>query len=362
MAMSDSCPEVEKKIKQQIIKVMRIHVGKKFLILAISLLLLDSAPAMVRRAVGSGNWGSGSTWSPSGVPACGDTVIIDVGFEVHVNNQQNYTSCSQPMVIHIYGGLMFHKGTKIRMPCNSYVIVYSGGTINHDQGQANSNFIEICGKVEWNSNSQTNGPFCLPPNAPPSFCAALPVELISFRAAHCGESKVCLSWETASERNNDYFEAQRSKNAMDFSVFQIVVSKANGGNSNHNISYSCADYGPLSQNNYYRIKQIDFDKTVTYSKIITVQLDSEQGLQFLIYPNSSNGAFTALISGLRGHSGITVLLRDAGGAILYKVLHQATDSSAEIKVTPGIQLLDGFYFCSFIIDEVEHVVKVIVAN
>jgi len=332
-------------------------------IFTLCVILSINAGAITRVAVGSGNWGNGATWSPSGVPACGDSVFIDATYTIDVTNQQNYTSCTQPLKVVIKGTLWFHQGTKIRFPCGSYVIVLPGGSINHDAGLSNSNFIEICSNVEWNSNSQTDGPFCLPPTTPSPACPqVLPVELTSFKGEVCEEVKICLSWETASEKNNDHYEVERSENAVDFKTVIAVASKAPGGNSQYKISYSGTDQTPVNGINYYRLKQVDKDLTSKNSKIITAKLALEKGLQFLIFPNANSGEFTAQITGLKNSGNISVFLRNPSGAIVYKAIHYVDANAAQIKVTPEMKLANGFYFCSFIIGETEHIVKIIVTN
>lgn len=50
---------------------------------------LNTALAVTKTAVATGNWSAAATWSPSGVPASGDDVIIKGGFTVTVDG--NYT-------------------------------------------------------------------------------------------------------------------------------------------------------------------------------------------------------------------------------------------------------------------------------
>ena len=46
---------------------------------------LNTASAVTKTAVATGNWSAAATWSPSGVPASGDDVIIKGGFTVTVD-------------------------------------------------------------------------------------------------------------------------------------------------------------------------------------------------------------------------------------------------------------------------------------
>src|SRR5688572_16556801 len=71
----------------------------------------------------SGNWANTSTWNPSCIPGCGDSIVIQAAHTISVTTQQNYEKCSQPLRIVIYGHLKFFNGSKLNLPCGSYIIV-----------------------------------------------------------------------------------------------------------------------------------------------------------------------------------------------------------------------------------------------
>jgi hypothetical protein len=83
----------------------------------------------------------------------------------------------------------------------------------------------------------------------------LPITLTNFT----GEAKdfgVRLNWATSNEVNNQYFEVLRAGEDRNF----VAIGKVNGaGNSSENKSYSFSDFNPLNGNNYYQLKQVDFD-------------------------------------------------------------------------------------------------------
>ncbi len=94
----------------------------------------------------------------------------------------------------------------------------------------------------------------------------LPIDLISFDAKLDGDL-VKLSWETASEINNDYFTLERSVDAVSWEEFKTIKGS---GNSNQILSYKDYDYTPYLGTSYYRLKQTDFDGTYSYSEIQTI--------------------------------------------------------------------------------------------
>lgn len=84
---------------------------------------------------------------------------------------------------------------------------------------------------------------------------ALPIELIDFDAELIDKT-VSLSWSTASEINNDYFNIERSVDGINYKIIDIVQG---AGNSMEVLDYQFYDNDPPSGIVYYRIRQIDFD-------------------------------------------------------------------------------------------------------
>ncbi|QIP11743.1 T9SS type A sorting domain-containing protein [Spirosoma aureum] len=98
---------------------------------------------------------------------------------------------------------------------------------------------------------------------------ALPVSLVSFSAKPQGD-QVQISWETAQERNADWFEVQRSNDLGEFITFGQIAAK---GTTDQHHYYGFTDQRPLDGANYYRLKQIDRDGQASNSKIVAVVMD-----------------------------------------------------------------------------------------
>ncbi|MDP3831420.1 MAG: YCF48-related protein, partial [Ignavibacteriaceae bacterium] len=121
----------------------------------------------------------------------------------------------------------------------------------------------------------------------------VPVELTSFKAALNGNA-VLLNWSTASELNNAGFEIERSLSEL--SSIDVVKKSSNQwkkigfvqGNGttlefkSYQFNDELNDYGTFN----YRLKQIDFDGSFTYSNI--VEIDNILPQQFSLFQNYPN--------------------------------------------------------------------------
>lgn len=117
-----------------------------------------------------------------------------------------------------------------------------------------------------------------------SSCLALPVDLIEL-AAVVENELVALTWQTASEKNNYGFEVQRSKNGTDWDIIGFIGGKGTITAVNE---YRYLDSNPFAGINYYRLKQIDFNGAIQYSKIVSVKYNNSVK-KVQVFPNPSSG-------------------------------------------------------------------------
>ncbi len=94
----------------------------------------------------------------------------------------------------------------------------------------------------------------------------VPVELASFTANN-DENKVTLSWQTATEKNNAGFDIERSS---DNKNFQKIANIPGRGTTTEKQSYSYVDNSSSGGKLYYRLKQIDYNGSFTYSSTLEV--------------------------------------------------------------------------------------------
>ncbi len=111
--------------------------------------------------------------------------------------------------------------------------------------------------------------------------SALPVELVSFRSQVVDNEAVILTWETATELNNDYFIVEHSVDGKNY----VPVGHITGNGTTDEIQYYTYEHvKPYFGENYYRLKQVDFDGQFEYSNIVTAIIKMEEA-KINVFPN-----------------------------------------------------------------------------
>ncbi len=101
---------------------------------------------------------------------------------------------------------------------------------------------------------------------------AVPVELLSFDAQK-EKDQVKLQWATATELDNDFFVLEHSTDGTRFNEIEQV---AGAGDSGEVLNYEFMHTHPSPGLNYYRLQQVDYDRTATNSKVVSVSFGDDQ--------------------------------------------------------------------------------------
>ncbi len=160
----------------------------------------------------------------------------------------------------------------------------------------------------------------------------LPVELTRFSAVNKGQN-IQLSWETATELNNDYFSVEHS---LDGRHFTAIGTVSGHGTTSIPQSYRFEHLRPAAGKHYYRLQQVDFDGQYEYSKVVTVDLFGGSDLE--IFPNPVSGALTVNAS---DQIDLMIDIYHLDGRLAISRLVQ---SGAPIEMN---QLPSGTYFVKF---------------
>ena len=122
-----------------------------------------------------------------------------------------------------------------------------------------------------------------------------------------------LKWTTASEQTNDHFEVERS---LDGTAFTQLAKVAGHGTTSAASAYVFTDAGigrraagPV----YYRLRQVDFDGTATYSPVRSLSFAPAALVSLSLYPNPTADRTSLDLSQLSATTSVQVQLLDATG-------------------------------------------------
>ncbi len=154
----------------------------------------------------------------------------------------------------------------------------------------------------------------------------LPITLLDF-TAEPQDDLVLLNWSTLSEKNSDYFTVEKSFDGL---TFEAVTTTPAAGNSSFKRSYSTLDHGANKNINYYRLKQSDFDGTVTYYKIIALAFNNLSS-DLTIFPNPTKAGVITL-SKLNAELSAIEIFNATGQQVYFNT---GTVSSIDLTGLPG---------------------------
>lgn len=108
----------------------------------------------------------------------------------------------------------------------------------------------------------------------------LPVEF-SYFTGIAQASEHHLTWETITELNSSHFEIQRSANGKDF---ETIGSVRGMGTTQTVHTYNWIDKNPMEGDNFYRLRQVDFDGQYAFTRTILLEKKTA-GMELTVYPN-----------------------------------------------------------------------------
>jgi hypothetical protein len=180
----------------------------------------------------------------------------------------------------------------------------------------------------------------------------LPVELIQFDALRQNADEVLLNWATASEINNQGFQVERMlEGETAFTKIAWVAGKGNSVMTNH---YQYIDKNSTLGISYYRLKQVDFDGTASYSEVRAVEGQSNgKYIDWKLYPNPVDGELHLTFKQLpKQITSVTLSIFSMNGKCLYQ--HKTAIKSNQTIILDQVKDLSaGAYMLSVETNEEE---------
>lgn len=166
----------------------------------------------------------------------------------------------------------------------------------------------------------------------------VPIQLISFKAVLQGNN-VQVSWSTASETNNHFFNILRSLNGKDFSSVGTV--KANGASATIS-NYSLLDASVPKQNLYYQLEQVDVDGKKTLSAILLIKIAINNQVQVTVFPNPIKDKKLSVVISNIADDDYTFTILNAVGTVVYNQPYKAM-GNVSFNMQLPTQLQAGMY-------------------
>jgi hypothetical protein len=170
----------------------------------------------------------------------------------------------------------------------------------------------------------------------------LPLKWISFTAQKQND-KLLLQWTTASEINTADFSIEYRTETSDWKSIGTVLSVNDGQDIHH---YSYTHGSPVPGNNYYRIKQTDWDNKYSYSVIKSVRINDKMKSFVIINNPVANGRLQVQIKGSGNHQ---ISLLSSDGKIIWSKEFASGKHSINAFQLHGVYFLtDGSHSEKFI--------------
>jgi hypothetical protein len=245
----------------------------------------------------------------------------------------------------VYGDIVMNNGGDITVSGAGTLEVRGGitGGNNSKLTTAGSGTIAVTGAISFGGgNSSISGPpgsisaggGCTCTGCAGSVCGStLPVELTFFNATING-NEIALKWQTASEKNFDYFSIERADDKM---VFGEVAQVKGAGNSVVPQDYLFIDQNPMIGRSYYRLKSVDYDLQTETFKVVSVNLNGRRNVS--VYPNPVVNSELRLNVNFQSEEQLSAVVTDLVGNLLFRFKLQTGSNALDIDLKPGTYLI-----------------------
>lgn len=186
---------------------------------------------------------------------------------------------------------------------------------------------------------------------------ALPIELLSLTATPVDNDYIRVDWATATERNTNHFDIQRSRDGI---MFNTIATLAAAGNSNERRDYAFDDHNVLKNTNYYyRIKTTDHDGSEEYTYIVTARLHGNDSYDVALYPNPSNHDLVTLDISSSAASDINISVTNVLGQLITSQNQTLSNGLNQYYLNTRSWSI-GTYFVSIVKDGTIQTIKLVV--
>ncbi|MFL5740523.1 MAG: GEVED domain-containing protein [Flavisolibacter sp.] len=178
----------------------------------------------------------------------------------------------------------------------------------------------------------------------------LATQLLSFSAQKNNAKHVDLQWHTSSEQGGTKYELQRSTDMIHWTDLHETVGMGGSGN------YSYTDASPLNGTSYYRLKTMNADGSVSFSKIENIMLESI--FSYTLSPNPTPGEVKLTITSDEKKTAY-VKMSDIMGRVVYQQT-LTIEPGTKTLILPVTNLTNGMYSIQLQVDSKMYNEKLII--
>ncbi len=292
-----------------------------------------------------------------------ETIGGDVDDEYFVVNNYGSNASFDPLIDLTFGRMSYISAADAAEPQgNSPLQLFKrsdnafGATWGATLGGANNATSGTNASVSYNATNNVNS-FSQLVIANVGGTSDLPVELTKFEAKRLNADKVALNWVTETEINNQGFFIERMLETE--SEFKSVTFVDGKGQTTSVTNYQLLDENSFTGVSYYRLRQVDFDGTTTYSQIKAVEGRStrDEYMDVSIYPNPVQNELQVRFNTLPiGVTSAQITITAASGNVLHNFTADI-QSYQLLEINEVAQLPAGLYLLSIEFDNKERVAQ-----
>ncbi len=145
--------------------------------------------------------------------------------------------------------------------------------------------------------------------------STLPVRITYFNG-YKNNGTVVLNWTTASENDNLYFIVEHSTDGHTFqNIGQVQGNNTTSQTSRYTFTHQLPQAGVT---NYYRLKQVDQNGSITYSTVLRISPDDKHTASVTVFPNPVINNLQVKITATATETAVIKIINAAGITVYQK--------------------------------------------
>ncbi len=160
-------------------------------------------------------------------------------------------------------------------------------------------------------------------------------ELIYFNAEKYRQNQALLRWRFEQTQDVLYIDVQRSSDAMEFENIASGLTPD---------TEEWIDPNPFEEMNYYRLRSVSVDGTISYSEVKALRFDPSAGISLSgISPNPFREWLVLSLQNLEEEQQVNLKIFDLNGRLVHSEAHQIPQGKIKIELSLPHDLPAGAY-------------------